>query len=629
MEINRLLNRPTSTFVALLVTIGSALAQQPLAETVTTDRGSPEVTHQRTGPSDRIRLNQIGFYPNAAKIAVVVGDTPGKFQVMTPDLRTVVFVGPMSQSRQNSISGKITRTADFSAFTKPGAYVVNVLGLGHSYPFVIRPDVHRAVAIGAIKGFYYQRTATDLPAKYAGQWARPAGHPDTRVLIHPSAASASRPAGTVISSPLGWYDAGDYNKYIVNSGITMGTLLSLCEDFPEYVKTLKTNIPESGNAIPDVLDEALWNLRWMLTMQDPGDGGVYHKLTNARFDGMVMPDKAVKDRYVVAKSSTATLDFAAVMAQAARLLRPYNRALPGLADSCLSAAVRAWGWAKANPAVAYNQQAMNTTFDPDVATGSYEDRNAADEWIWAAAELYVTTKDDAYYTAVNLFPDTQMPLPSWAQVRTLAYYTLARSGHNLTALGKKDLPMLKQRVAAMADSLVMDADRQAFQTVMGKSARDFIWGSSAEAANQGIALIQAYRLTDSPNRSRYLYYALGNLDYLLGRNAVGYSFLTGFGDKTPLHPHHRPSVADGIDAPVPGLLSGGTNANAARQDKCPGYTSTNADEVYVDADCSYASNEIAINWNAPLVYLAAALEALQRDQKTTPDQPVKSSNSGK
>ena len=571
--------------------------------------------------SEAIRLNQIGFYPKATKLAVVVGETSGPFQLTTPDLAKVVFSGTLGESRQNSISGKTTRTADFSAFTKTGTYVVVIPGIGHSYPFEIRPNVHRAVAIGAIKGFYYQRTAIDLPAQFAGQWARPAGHPDTHVLVHPSAASAGRPAGTVISSPKGWYDAGDYNKYIVNSGITMGTLLSLCEDFPDYVKSLNTNIPESTNRLPDVLDEALWNLHWMLTMQDPADGGVYHKLTNPRFDGMIMPDKAGppdqnKDRYVVQKSITATLDFAAVMAQATRVLKPYNRELPGLADSCLSAAVKAWKWAKANPDMVYKQQEMNTKFDPDVVTGSYEDRNASDEWIWAAAELYVTTKDDAYYTAVNLFPDSRTPLPSWAQVRTLAYYTLARSGNTLTARGKKDLPLVKNHLTTMADSLVAGADKQAFQTVMGKSAKDFIWGSSAEAANQGIALIQAYRLTDSPNRSRYLHYALGNLDYLLGRNAVGYSFLTGFGDKTPMHPHHRPSVADGIEAPVPGLLSGGTNANAARQDKCAGYTTTVADEVYLDADCSYASNEIAINWNAPMVYLAAALEALQSSQKS-------------
>jgi endoglucanase len=575
---------------------------------------------QAQSTTSAIRLNQLGFYPNAAKIAVVVAsvDTLQRlttFQVLVAKSKKVVFTGQLSPVRTNTISGKQTRLANFSTYTKTGQYILFVPGMGYSYPFSIDADVHRALAIGSIKGFYYQRTATDLPARYAGKWARPAGHPDTSVLIHASAASPSRPAGTAISSAKGWYDAGDYNKYIVNSGITMGTLLSLCEDFPDYVKTLSTNIPESGNTLPDVLDEILWNLRWMQTMQDPTDGGVYHKLTNPSFDGMIMPDKATKPRYVVQKSITATLDFAAVMAQAGRLLRAYNKQLPGLADSCTSAAVLAWNWSMKNPTMVYSQQAINQQSDPDISTGTYEDRDASDEWIWAATELYVTTKDDAYYRAVNLFPNQATPLPSWPQVRTMAYYTLARFGNTLIGQGKKDLPLVKQHLRTLADSLIDGTNKQAFATVMGKSARDFIWGSSSVAANQGIALLMAYRYTDSPNRKRYLYHALGNLDYLLGRNAVGYSFVTGFGSKTPMHPHHRPSVADGIAPPIPGLLSGGTNANAARQDKCAGYTTTLADEVFIDSDCSYASNEIAINWNAPLVYLVAALEALQHEQR--------------
>lgn len=580
---------------------------------------------QAQSVSEAIRLNQIGFYPDAAKVAIIVAgpdanqsDAAQPFQVTTPDGKNVVFSGTLSEARKNAISGKLARTADFSAFRKAGTYVVNVPGLGRSYPFAIAANVHRPVAIGALKGFYYQRMSTALPERYAGQWHRPAGHPDDHVLIHPSAATATRPAGSTMASPRGWYDAGDYNKYIVNSGITMGTLLSLCEDFPDYCRTLTTNIPESSNRLPDLLDESLWNLRWMLTMQDPSDGGVYHKLTNPKFDGMVMPDKAgspdrTSDRYAIQKSITATLDFAAVMAQASRVFKPYSRQLPGLADSCLTAATKAWQWAKQNPNALYDQEAMNRAFDPDVTTGTYGDRSAADEWIWAAAELYLATKDDAYYTAVDLFPDAKTQLPSWAQVRPLAYYSLARLGNQLTARGRQDAPKVKAQILQLADGLRQDVAKHAFQTPMGKVASDYIWGSSAVAANQGIALIQAYRLT---NDATYLNAALANLDYLLGRNAVGYSFVTGFGSKTPMHPHHRPSVADGIDAPVPGLLSGGTNANAARQDKCAGYTTTVADEVFLDADCSYASNEIAINWNAPLVYLAAAVEALQ--QQATP-----------
>ncbi|MBO0935456.1 glycoside hydrolase family 9 protein [Fibrella sp. HMF5335] len=577
--------------------------------------------------AETIRLNQLGFYPNAAKVAILVSETGGdtstrSFQVMTADGRQVVFNGLLSHTRTNPISGKLARTADFSALRTTGTFRVNVPGLGHSYPFAIREAVHRNLAIGALKSFYFQRASTDLPEPFAGRWHRPAGHPDQHVLIHPSAASATRPAGTTISSPRGWYDAGDYNKYIVNSGISMGTLLSLYEDYPDFCKLLTTNIPESNNALPDLLDESLWNLRWMLTMQDPTDGGVYHKLTNPRFDGMVMPSNARPDRYVVQKSVTAALDFAAVMAQASRVFKDYANELPGLADSCRTAAVNAWQWARQNPNALYDQDAINNQFDPDVSTGTYGDRNAADEWIWAAAELYLTTRDETYYTVVNLFPDDKTPLPSWPQVRTLAYYSLARLSNQLTPRGRKDLPTIKNHILTLANTLRQDVNSQAFQTPMGKTASDYSWGSSAVAANQGIALLQAYRLT---NDKSYLAAALANLDYLLGRNAVGYSFVTGFGSKTPMHPHHRPSIADGVEAPVPGLLSGGPNANAARQDKCAGYTTTVADEVFLDADCSYASNEIAINWNAPLVYLVTALEALQHARPA----PAKQASKGR
>ena len=82
------------------------------------------------------------------------------------------------------------------------------------------------------------------------------------------------------------------------------------------------------------------------------------------------------------------------------------------------------------------------------------------------------------------------------------------------------------------------------------------------------------------------------------------------GVRTPLRPHHRPSVSDTVAAPVPGLLSGGPNPGM--QDKCPGYPSTLPAKAWLDHACSYASNEIAINWNAPLAYLAFALDAAYR-----------------
>ncbi|RYE15806.1 MAG: cellulase, partial [Sphingobacteriales bacterium] len=339
--------------------------------------------------SPAIYLNQSGFYPKAPKIAVIASNKLQKFSILSINKR-VVFTGQTKAAAHPDLSGDSTCIADFTTLQQPGKYMLQITGGERSYPFTISAKIHREVAAAAIKGFYYQRASVALPPTYAGKWNRTAGHPDNIVIIHPSAATDVRPAGTIISSPRGWYDAGDYNKYIVNSGISMGTLLSLYEDFPAYNRSAHLNIPESGDKVPDLLNEIVWNLRWMLTMQDPADGGVYHKLTNAVFDWMIMPDKAVAPRYVVQKGTAATLDFAAVMAQASRIFNNYNRQLPGLADSCMSAAANAWHWAIANPGVAYDQNLMNTKFKPAVVTGDYGDNYFADEFTWAAAELYIT-----------------------------------------------------------------------------------------------------------------------------------------------------------------------------------------------------------------------------------------------
>lgn len=554
-------------------------------------------------PAAAIHLNQAGFYPAAPKVAIVAEAASGSFYLAAPGSTKPVFTGQLGAARYDSLARQTVRPADFSACRAVGTFVLTVPGVGVSYPFQIKPRVHEAVAQAALKGFYYQRASTALPPAYAGAWSRPAGHPDTRVLVHASAATAQRPAGTVLASPRGWYDAGDYNKYVVNSGITLGTLLALYEDFPAYCGQLKSGIPESQNALPDVLDEALWNLRWLLTMQDPADGGVYHKLTNAGFDGMVMPAAATAPRYVVQKSTAAALDFAAVLAQASRVFGPFGRALPGLVDSCLRASTQAWVWARQHPAEYYHQDALNKQFQPAIKTGAYGDEDVRDEWAWAATELYVTTKDAQYWDTSRLLLEAPLPVANWGQVRPLAYYTLLRFGATLPPAGRQALPQVQQRVRALAAGLLASA---AYGTAMGHRARDYGWGSNAEAANQGIALVQAYRLS---GERPYLDAALTNLDYLLGRNATGYCFVTGSGSRSPQHPHHRPSEADGLPAPVPGLLVGGPNPG--RQDDCT-YPSPLPPLAYSDTVCSYASNEIAINWQAPLVYLAAALEALQR-----------------
>lgn len=561
---------------------------------------------KESSTGDIVRINQIGYYPNAPKLAVVEGELDAeKFFIVSYDGKDTVYMGKIGEKRTSQFSGDITHIVDFSALQDTGMYVLAIENGNKSYPFLISPDVHQNLAKAAIKSYYFQRMSIDLSEEFAGKWARAVGHPDTVVLVHASAVSSNRPENTVIAAPRGWYDAGDYNKYVVNSGITMGTLLSLYEDFPEYIGKLTVEIPESDNQIPDLLDEVLWNLRWMVAMQDPGDGGVYHKLTAADFEGMIMPHEAKSPRYAVQKSTAASLDFAAVMAQSARVFSKFENELPGLADSCRSAAINAWNWAVGNPDDLYDQTAMNKMFDPDITTGAYGDSDVSDEFIWAASELWITTGDKKYWDRIEL-PEEEITLPSWAQVDAMGYYSLLRHGRLLEDSHPEMLDALQSKLIAFSESLIENVPANAYTTVMGGSENDFIWGSNAVAANQGIALIQAYLLTE---KQEYLSYALSNLDYILGRNATGYSYVTGFGSKTPMHPHHRPSVADGIKEPVPGLLAGG--ANPGQQDECDGYPSNVPDKSYVDSDCSYASNEVAINWNAPLVYLVAAMEALQ------------------
>ena len=556
--------------------------------------------------SSEIRFNQIGFYPSMPKIAIVRNASNVPFYVTTPSKSDTLFKGILSASKTWSYSNESVSIADFSSVNTPGAYQIIVPGLGFTIPFQVNQHVHLNLAIGSLKGYYYQRASTDLLPAYAGTWARAIGHPDASVQVHSSAATQQRPMGTIISCPRGWYDAGDYNKYIVNSGISTYTILSTYEWFPDFCNQLTTNIPESGNGIPDILNEALWNIRWMLTMQDPNDGGVYHKLTDPNFDAFEMPWNDTQARYVVQKSTGATLDFAAVMAQTARITSAFSSVLPGFSDSCLQAALKAWNWARRHPAVYYSQaSAFQTQFLPAITTGEYGDNNVSDEFAWAAAELFVTTAQDSFLTVPNPPPVYYANIPSWPDVRTLGLYTFAKYSKKVASnTSKIDTAAIRLQLISLADNLKSTMNSSEYRVVMGNQSWNFSWGSNSVAANQGMELLVVYKMTSD---SSYLRAALSNLDYLLGRNGTTFCFVTGFGTHSPQHIHHRISGSDGIPAPVPGLLAGGPNPN--QEDGASTYPSKLPALSYTDDQNSYASNEICINWNAPLVFLSIGMEA--------------------
>jgi len=550
-----------------------------------------------------VKVNQLGFLPGAHKLAVVPQAAGGtRFEVVPAAGGKAVFSATLGAPLRWDASGETVRIADFTAVTVPGSYRIKVEGLPPSDAFTIEPGAYRALNAAALKAFYFNRTAIALAPRHAGAWARPAGHPDDKVVIHASAASGSRPAGTVIASPKGWYDAGDYNKYLPSSGISTYTLLAAYEHFPRWFERLDVNIPESGNGVPDIVDEAMWNLEWMLSMQDPADGGVYHKLTNLAFDGMVMPHQAQKaPRYVVAKSTSAALNFAATMAAASRVLAPYQKQYPGMAAKMLAASEAAWKWAQAHPAALFKNP-------PDVLTGEYGDARVDDEFAWAAAELYIATGKDSYYTAMQ--PETvSATYPAWDDVRGLAWMSLAHHRDRLTPLA--DRALIAARVDGLAARLAQEWRGSGYRVPM--RAQDFAWGSNAVMLNQAMMLLQGYRLNGKPE---YLQASQSALDYVLGRNALAYSFVTGFGTRPSLHPHHRPSQGDSVAAPVPGWVTGGPQPFQQDKAECPPYPSTLPALSYLDHVCSFASNEVAINWNAPLVYVSAALSELTQKSST-------------
>ena len=547
------------------------------------------------GPDQLIKLNQLGYLPHAEKIAIVPDTDQTEFKIVSTNNNEVIFKGPLSESMQWPPAGDSSfKRADFSSVTPPGRYYLVVGENTKSDTFFINDNVYEKVHNAALKAYYFNRASTALIARHAGAYARKMGHPDTDVRIHPSAASATRPAGSSIPSPKGWYDAGDYGKYIVNSGVTTFTLLTAYEHFPDFYKNLSLNIPESGNKLPDILDEILWNLDWMETMQDPEDGGVYHKLTTLNFSGGVMPDKATGQRYVMQKSTAAALDFAATMAVASRVFANFRKLYPHKEQTYRTEALKAWTWAQAHPDAVYIQP-------KDVSTGSYGDNILNDEFGWAAAELYILTGEQTY---IDEFFKRHLNVekPGWQNVSALGYISLA--GHCGSILPSERCRQTFTALTKAADAIVKEYRHSEYLVPMGME--DYPWGSNDVALNKAFLLIQAYRIQPQPV---YLEAALSVVDYIFGRNPTGYSFVTGYGHRPPMDIHHRPSYADHVIDPVPGLLVGGPHNGG--EDNCT-YPSKYPAKSYLDDWCSYSTNEIAINWNATLVYVLAAVQVLQQ-----------------
>ncbi|HEY6953402.1 MAG TPA: glycoside hydrolase family 9 protein, partial [Bacteroidota bacterium] len=537
----------------------------------------------------RVYINQLGYQPSAAKICFASQPSDSFFIIGASD-GTRLFSGTMSLAKSGDpASGMTLYKGDFSAFQGQGRFRFVTSSGDTSYPFLIADTVYNPLFRAALKGFYYQRCGMALTPSSAGVYARAQCH-TTDGFLHPSTGLSGYRETTG-----GWHDAGDYGKYVVNAGISVGTLLMAYELFPQQFSADNLGIPESGNGIPDILDEARYELAWLLKMQSP-QGGVYFKLTREQFEGFVMPvGDNTAARYLYAISTAATGDFAAVMARAARLYIHYDSVF---ADTCLAVSERAWNYLTANPAIVPSGGFTNPS---GTATGEYGDSQDGDERLWAAAELYETTGAQTYalyyllnYTSLGLFASPM----SWQNVSSLAhltYLTAQRSSSDLTLRNE-----LRSSLKTYCDMLVTNRNGDGFHCVIPPG--QYYWGSNSQALNSAILLLVAGSLHID---SAYSSIALEQLHYIAGRNVNNICYVTGLGSVSPMHPHHRPSESDGNIAPVPGLLAGGPDQYLDDSVLKSLYTlATPPAQCYSDQLGSYASNEIAINWNAPLVFVA-------------------------
>ena len=578
-----------------------------------------------------IRINQVGFYPHQEKtLTLEEGNRSERITIRNSD-GVQVWEGEAVREAVSPWSGKKRRIFDFSQITAPGKYMV--LAGKESHEFVISENAYDHLAAAALTAFYHQRSGMDLDTAIAGKWARKGGHPDTLVYIHASAADCIRKEGSVISSPKGWYDAGDYNKYVVNSGYSMGLMAQAFLMFPEQYDWSKKEdtdywdyIRKTVSIYKPLYNELDYNAEWLYTMQDPADGGVYHKLSTPSFEAFITPLECSKPRYVVQKSVTAALDFAGAMCSFAHI-----HGL-SLSDHDINTRIykirydkaeAAYAWAKANPDAFYFQHKINEAYDPDITTGAYGDHDASDEFFWAASELYCATHKKEYLEDVKAFMPEKFSLMSWGYVAPLGIFQWIQYEKRLLAEKHLwgDLPFrfgineeeqkiidrCKELLLEYCDKSLEEAEGSCYNSAYGNKPEDFRWGCASSFCDQAICFLYAYEITGD---RKYADNAFRNVNYILGQNATGYCYVTGFGTKSPMYPHSRLCHSDGIEEPIPGLLVGGPNPGQQDIAGVGRYHSDFPDESYEDVMPSYASNEIAINWNASLVAVTAWLASI-------------------
>ena len=583
-----------------------------------------------TGP--RVRVNQLGYLPDGPRRATIVTSAEEPLDWHLRDAAGAVVASGLSAPRGfDDSAGVAVHVADFSAVSAVGdGFTLSADG-ETSHPFAIRADLYDPLRIDALSYYYPVRSGVAIDGAIAGEaYARPAGHVSQAGGADPNQGDYGVPCqppeislrvygepwtcGYTLDVVGGWYDAGDHGKYVVNGGISVAQVMATYErarirDGEALVALADGSlpVPEAGNGVPDILDEARWQLEWMLTMVvpagDPLAGMVHHKIHDNEWTGLpLMPHLAPKTRELHRPSTAATLNLAAAAAQGARLFRPYDAAF---ADRLLAAAEAAYAAAQTHPDL------FATPEDGASGGGPYDDTDVSDEFFWAAAELYLTTGDPAHLAAIKTSPHWAdagvTPYAfDWKHVAGFARLQLATVPSGLSAAA---LAAIRSTVTAGADALLAVQAGEPFGHPYAPDSGLYDWGSTHLVVQNALALATAHELTGD---RQYRDGALEAMDYVLGRNALNISYITGYGTHFARNQHSRWFAAQlnpGLPHPPDGALAGGPNSSiqdpvAQRLFAGPGCA---PQTCYIDDIESWATNEITINWNAALSQLASYL----------------------
>lgn len=579
-----------------------------------------------------ILTNQVGYFSKRGKRATLLctDKDPVKFELINEKGKSV-FDGKSEYFGFDKDSEDTVHILDFSGFDGSGTFTLKAENGAVSRGFKVFAEDevsdYSALLYDSLNYFYQNRSGVPIESEYISSGdksdlARAAGHsPDVAEIEQTWGYSGTSGSLDVTG---GWYDAGDHGKYVVNGGISAWLL----QDLYEYAKFTgnekifadgSMNIPESGNGFPDLLDEARWETEWMLTMQIDGgeyDGMVYHKAHDEKWTGLgVAPADDDKKRIIKPPTTAATLNLAACAAQAARLWKGLD---DDFADRCLEAAEKAYK-------AAQKHDDMFAPLDESVGGGAYGDDDVSDEFYWAAEELYITTGDKDYLSDAKKskhYMTVPTSLGGGENVDTVGSFdwgsTTAPATFSALLNKAEDSDKALKELKAAAEHYLAIEQGQGYGLPYGTSTLSYndgdsgyVWGSNSFAADNAIVLAYAAAFADGADKDKYTDGALAGMDYLLGRNAMDYSYVTGYGTHTTENPHHR-WWSNQIDESFPkapcGVLSGGPNSGM--QDpwvRGMGWKkgAIPPQKCYLDNIEAWSVNECTINWNASLAWLTA------------------------